>query len=116
VDLGGQTRPSKSVDVEKAIEKATKELRERVDTLETELQKSQKEISTAQKEKSEISGKLQETGAELEHAKVELARTSKAEQDVRDQLAAAQESLQVIQSSGAADQKATAALQVKSPN
>jgi len=111
VDLGTQTRPTKSVDVEKAIEKATKELRERVDTLETELQKSQKEISTAQKEKSEISGKLQETGAELEHAKVELARTSKAEQDVRDQLAAAQESLQVIQSSGAADQKATAALQ-----
>ena len=101
VDLGTQTRPSKSADVEKAIEKATKELRERVDTLETELQKSQKEISTAQKEKSEISGKLQETNAELEHAKVELVRTSKAEQDVRDQLAAAQESLQVIQSSGA---------------
>src|SRR4051812_16906645 len=41
VDLGGQTRPSKPVDVEKAIEKATKALRERVDTLEIELQKSQ---------------------------------------------------------------------------
>jgi tetratricopeptide (TPR) repeat protein len=111
VDLGGQTRPSKSIEVEKAIEKATKALRERVDALETELQKSQKEISTAQKEKSEISGKLQETNAELEHARVELVRTAKAEQDVRDQLAAAQESLQVIQSSGAVDQKATAALQ-----
>ena len=58
VELGTQARPSKSADLEKAIENATKELRARVDTLETELQKSQNEISTAQKEKSEISGKL----------------------------------------------------------
>jgi len=110
VELGTHAPPSKSVDVEKAIERATKELRDRVDTLETELQKSQREISTAQKEKSEISGKLQETNAELEHAKTDLARTSKAEQDVRDQLSAAQESLKAIQSTGEGDQKAAAAL------
>ena len=108
MELGTQPRPSKSVDVQAAIQDATKELRARVDALETELKKSQKEISTAQKEKSEISGKLQETNAELEQAKGDLARTSKAEKEVRDQLTAAQESLQVIQSSGAGDQKAAA--------
>jgi tetratricopeptide (TPR) repeat protein len=111
VELGTQPRPSKSVDVQAAIQNATKELRARVDTLEAELQKSQSEISTAQQEKSEIAGKLQETSAELEQAKGDLARTSKAEREARDQLLAAQESLQVIQSSGAGDQKAVAALQ-----
>jgi peptidoglycan hydrolase CwlO-like protein len=83
VELGTQARPSKSVDVERAIEKATKELRARVDSLETELQKSQKEISTAQKEKSEISGKLQETNAELEHAKEAAAMLQAAQRALR---------------------------------
>ena len=111
VDLGTQTRPSNSSDVEGAIQNATKELRARVDALEAELQKSQKDISTAQREKSEISGKLLETNAELEQAQGDLARTSQAEREVRDQLHAAQESLEVIQSSGAAgDQKAAVAL------
>ncbi len=111
VELGAQPRSAKSADVQAAIRDATKELRARVDALEAELKKSQKEISTAQKEKSEISGKLQETNAELEKAKSELAKTSKAEKEVRDQLLAAQESLQVIQSSGTGDQKAALALQ-----
>jgi len=111
VELGTQQRLSKSADVQAAIQDATKDLRARVDALEAELQRSQKDISTAQKQKSEISGKLQETDAELEQAKAELAKTSKAEKEVRDQLAAAQESLQVIQSSGAGDQKAAVALQ-----
>ena len=113
VDLGSQPRPrpSNAVDVQAAIQNATKDLRARVDSLEAELQKSQKDITTAQKEKSEISGKLLETSAELEKAKGDLARTSKAEQEVRDQLLAAQESLQIIQSSGSGDQKAAVALQ-----
>jgi len=111
VEIGpGPSRP-KTVDVQAAIQDATKELRARVEALETQLKKSQKEISTAQKEKSEISGKLQQTNAELEKAKGDLARKSQAEKEVRDQLVAAQESLQVIQSSGAGDQKAAAALQ-----
>jgi DNA-binding transcriptional LysR family regulator len=76
-----------------------------------ELKKSQTEISTAQKEKSDISGRLQETNLELEQAKGDLATTSQAEKEVRDQLTAAQESLQIIQSSGAGDQKAALALQ-----
>ena len=110
-DLGTQARPSNSADVQGAIQNATKELRARVDALEAELQKSQKDISTAQKEKSEISGKLLETDAELEQAKGELARTSQAEKEVRDQLLTAQESLQAIQSSGTGDQKAAARAQ-----
>jgi Flp pilus assembly protein TadD len=111
VEVGpGPSRP-KPVDLQAAIQDATKELRARVEALETELKKSQKEISTAQKEKSEISGKLQQTNAELEQAKGDLAKKSQAEKEVRDQLLAAQESLQVIQSSGAGDQKATVALE-----
>ena len=113
VDLGTQARPSNSADVQGAIQNATKELRARVDALEAELQKSQKDISTAQKEKSEISGKLLETDAELEQAKGELARTSQAEKEVRDQLLTAQESLQAIQSSGTGDQKAALALKTE---
>ena len=109
VEIGA--RPAPPVDVQAAIQEATKELRARVDALEAELKQSQQEVSSAQKEKSEISGRLQETNLELEQAKGDLARTSKAEKEVRDQLVAAQESLQVIQSSGAGDQKAALALQ-----
>ena len=114
VDLGTQARSPNSADLQGAIQNATRELRARVDALEAELQKSQKDISTAQKEKSEVSGRLLETSAELEQAKSELARTSNAEKEVRDQLLTAQESLQAIQSSGAAgDQKAALALKTE---
>jgi tetratricopeptide (TPR) repeat protein len=111
VEVGpGSPRP-KPVDVQAAIQGATRELRARIEALETELKKSQKEISTAQKEKSEIKGKLQQTNVELEQTKGDLAKKSQAEKQVRDQLAAAQESLQVIQSSGAGDEKRAGALQ-----
>ncbi|MEO8439756.1 MAG: tetratricopeptide repeat protein [Spartobacteria bacterium] len=107
----GRPQAAPPVDMQAAIRDATRELRARVETLETELKKSQKEISTAQKEKSEISTRLQQTNAELEQARGQVAKATQAEKDVRDQLIAAQESLQVIQSSGANDQKATTALQ-----
>lgn len=111
VEIGPRPSRPKAVDVQAAIQDATRELRARVETLETDLKKSQKQISTAQKEKSEISGKLQQTSAELEAAKSDLARKSQAEKDARDQLTAAQESLQVIQSSGGGGQQAAVALQ-----
>ena len=111
VEIGPRPSGPKAVDVQAAIQDATRELRARVETLETDLKKSQKQISTAQKEKSEISGKLQQTSAELEAAKSDLARTSQAEKDARDQLTAAQESLQVIQSGGGGGQQAAVALQ-----
>ncbi len=113
VEIGARPAPPKPVDVRAAIQDATKELRARVDALEAELKKSQKEISTAQKEKSEISGKLEQTNADLEQAKGDLGKKSQAEKEVRDQLSAAQESLQVIQSTGEGDQKAAAALQAE---
>ncbi len=111
VEIGSRPARPNSVEVQVAIQDATEELRARVEALETELKKSQKEISTAQKEKSEISSKLQKTNAELEQAKDYLAKTSQTEKEVRDQLTAAEESLQVIQSSGTGGQKAAAALQ-----
>ena len=111
VEVGASRPRPQTADVQAAIESATKELRARVESLETELKKSQQEISTARKEKSEISGKLQATNAELDQAKSELEKASKSQSEIRDQLAAAQESLQVIQSTGAGDQKAALALQ-----
>ena len=111
VEIGSRPARPNPVEVQVAIQDATEELRARVEALETELKKSQKEISTAQKEKSEISSKLQKTNAELEQAKDYLAKASQSEKEVRDQLTAAQESLQVIQSSGTGGQKAAAALQ-----
>ena len=111
VEIGARPKAPPAVNVQAAIQDATKELRSRVDALETELKKSQTEISTAQKEKSEISGKLQESNLELEQAKSQAAKALQGEKDLRDQLSAAQESLQVIQASGAGDQKAAIALQ-----
>ena len=111
MEIVSQPARPNPVEVQVAIQDATEELRARVAALETELKKSQKEISTAQKEKSEISSKLHQTNAELEQAKDDLAKTSQAEKEVRDQLTAAQESLQVIQSSGNGGQKAAVALQ-----
>lgn len=110
VEVGPRPSRPKPVDVQAAIQGATRELRARIEALETELKKSQKEISTAQKEKSEIAGKLQQTNVELEQTKGDLAKKSQAEKQVRDQLIAAQESLQVIQSSGAGDGKQATAL------
>ncbi len=111
VEIGSRPARPNPIEVQVAIQDATEELRGRVEALETELKKSQKEISTAQKEKSEISSKLHQTNAELEQAKDDLAKASQAEKEVRDQLTAAQESLQVIQSSGTGGQKAALALQ-----
>src|SRR5262249_35079347 len=65
------------------------------------------------KEKSDLAGRLQDTHAELEQAKGELTKHSQTEKDLRDQLTSAQQSLQVVQSTGATDQKAVAALEGK---
>ena len=104
---------AKSVEVQTAIESATRDLRARVESLETQLNKSQQEISAAKKEKADLTGRLQATNAELEHAKSDLAKQSQTEKDLLAQLSSAQESLQVVQSTGSTDQKATAALQVE---
>jgi tetratricopeptide (TPR) repeat protein len=95
-----------------AIKRATRQLQEKVDQLQADLQKSRTQYSSVQKEKETLTGKLQETNSKLEKAQVELQKTRGAESRVRDQLAQAQESLKKIQSTGT-DAKATEALRAE---
>ena len=111
VELGGPTKAEQAAATQTAIQDATKELRARVDDLETELKTSRTQVDTAQKEKAVIAGKLQETDAALEQAKSDVAKTSKAEEAVREQLAAAQKSLAGVKSSTTGDQKVALALE-----
>ena len=113
VEIGVSRQLSRTSDVQAAIEKATRELRERVEALEAQLRKSQVETSQAQKEKFELAGRLQSANAELEQARSDAAKSARAEREVRDQLAAAQESLQIIQSTGAGDAKAAEAIKAE---
>ncbi len=113
IDVGTPSTEEHPANNQAAIENATRELRAKVDTLETELKNSRAQVESAQKEKQEISGKLQETSAALEQARAEAAKSAKAEADVRDQLGAAQKSLTDIQSSNHGDQKAALALQAE---
>jgi tetratricopeptide (TPR) repeat protein len=110
VEIGVEPSGAKPVDVQSAIENATRDLRARVESLETQLKRSQQDISTAQQEKTDLTGRLQVTNTELEQAKGDLAKQSQTEKDLRDQLATAQESLQAVQSAGTTDQKAVIAL------
>ena len=95
---------------EAAIKKATRELQEKVDQLQTDLQKSRTQYSSVQKEKETLAEKLKETNSKLEQARSELQQTQGAEKAVRDQLAQAQDSLKKLQASGQSDRKATEAL------
>ncbi len=109
VDVGAPTRAEQQGATQKAIEDATKELRARVDALESELKSSRQQVDTAQKEKAEIAGKLAETNTALEQARAEVEKRTKAEEQTRGQLAEAQKSLADIQST-TGDQRALLAL------
>ena len=76
-----------------AIREATRKLREKVDQLQTELQKSRDRITAVEKEKESLHGRLEETNSKLEKAQSEVDKSKWAERQVRDQLAQAQESL-----------------------
>ena len=101
---------------EAAIKEATKKLQEKVDQLQSELQKSRKEYSSVQKEKETLTDRLKETNSKLDKAQAELQKSRGAEKTVRDQLATAQESLKKIQSAGNTDAKAAEALVRRSRN
>jgi tetratricopeptide (TPR) repeat protein len=105
--------PVASPPSEAAIKKATKELQDKVDQLQAELQKSRKEYTSVQKEKETLTDRLKETNTKLDKAQGDLQKTRGAEKTVRDQLAAAQESLKKIQSSGNTDAKAAEALRAE---
>jgi len=82
-----------------AIRDATRKLHDKVDQLQSELQKSRDQIAVAEKEKELLRGRLDETNSKLEKAQRDVGKSKDAERQVRDQLAQAQESLKKIESS-----------------
>src|SRR5437588_12916891 len=67
-----------------AIKEATRKLRERVDQLQTELQRSRSKISQVEQEKEMLNTKLQESNSKLNQAQQDLERTKTAETNLRD--------------------------------
>ncbi|MBA3963023.1 MAG: tetratricopeptide repeat protein [Chthoniobacterales bacterium] len=110
VDVGAPTRAQQESATQKAVQEATKELRERVDGLEAALKNSRGQIETAQQEKVDLADKLQQSDHALQQVKAEAAKNAQAEQETRAQLTEAQKSLGDIQSSANGDQKAALAL------
>jgi Flp pilus assembly protein TadD len=95
---------------EVAIEQATRKLRDRVDQLEAELQKSRTQMSAAENEKQSLNSRLDETKSKLDKAQGDLDKAKTAENQVRDQLTQAQASLKKTAAAGSNDNKAQEAL------
>jgi Flp pilus assembly protein TadD len=93
-----------------AIEQATRKLRDRVDQLELELQKSHTQISSAENEKLSLSSRLDETKSKLDKAQGDLEKARTAEKQARDQLNQAQGSLKRTAEAGSKESKAQEAL------
>ena len=95
---------------EVAIEQATRKLRDRVDQLEAELQKSRTQMSAAENEKQSLNSRLDETKSKLGKAQGDLDKAKTAEKQVRDQLTQAQASLKKTAAAGSNEGKAQEAL------
>jgi Flp pilus assembly protein TadD/uncharacterized coiled-coil DUF342 family protein len=95
---------------EVAMEQATRKLRDRVDQLEAELQKSRSQMSAAENEKQSLNSRLDETKSKLQKAHGDLDKSKTAEREVRDQLNLAQASLKKTAAAGSNDSKAQEAL------
>src|SRR5437588_11589385 len=95
---------------EVAIEQATRKLRDRVDQLEAELQKSHTQMSAAENEKQSLNSRLDETKSKLDKAQGDLEKAKTAEKQVRDQLNQAQTSLKKTAAAGSNEGKAQEAL------
>ncbi|HEY6070983.1 MAG TPA: hypothetical protein VIU85_06390, partial [Chthoniobacterales bacterium] len=93
-----------------AIEQATRKLRDKVDQLEAELQKSHTQMTAAENEKQSLNSRLDETKSKLDKAQGDLDKAKIAEKQVRDQLAEAQASLKKTATAGSNDGKAQEAL------
>ena len=93
--------------------KRRKKLREKVDQLQAELQKSRSQYTTVEKEKESLSNRLKETDSKLEKAQSELEKTKGAETEVRGRLAQAESSLKKIESTAGANTKAQEALRAE---
>ena len=82
-----------------AIKEATKKLRDKVDQLQTALEKSRSDLETARKEKEIVDARLRETSSKLEKTQNEIEKSTKSERQARDQLAQVQDSLKTLQAS-----------------
>src|SRR5881227_3720023 len=95
---------------EVVIEQATRKLRDRVDQLEAELEKSRTQMSAAENDKQSLNTRLDETKSKLDKAQGDLDKAKTAEKQVRDQLTQAQASLKKTAAAGSNEGKAQEAL------
>src|SRR5205814_10561374 len=95
---------------EVAIEQATRKLRDRVDQLEAELEKSRTQMSAAENEKQSLNSRLDETKSKHGKAQGDLDKAKTAEKQVRDQLTQAQDSLKKTEAAGSNEGKAQEAI------
>jgi len=95
---------------DRAIEQATRKLRDRVDQLEAELQKSRTQMTAAENEKQSLNSRLDDTKSKLDKAQSDFDKAKTAEKQVRDQLNLAQASLKKTAAAGSNDSKAQEAL------
>lgn len=73
-----------------AFEEATKKLRDRVDQLEADLQKSRTAMTAAETEKQSLNSRLDQTKSKLDQAQSDLEKAKTTEKQFRDQLSQAQ--------------------------
>jgi DNA repair exonuclease SbcCD ATPase subunit len=100
VSTSRSSAPAPQVPSETAIKEATKKLNDKIDQLQTDLQKSRSQLENAQKEKESLSGRLKETSSKLTQAQSELDKSKGAERQAHDQLAKAQDTLKKAEASG----------------
>jgi hypothetical protein len=72
---------------DRAIQEATRRFRQKIDQLQTAVEKSHRDLETARKEKEAVSGRLEETSSKLENAQKEIQMSKESERQARDQLA-----------------------------
>ncbi len=85
-----------SAATEAAIKEATRKLQEKVDQLQSELQKSRTQYDAVAKEKADLNSRLKDTNTKLEKAQTDLDKSRTAEKEVRSRLTQAEDSLKKI--------------------
>ncbi|MEP6776908.1 MAG: tetratricopeptide repeat protein [Chthoniobacterales bacterium] len=109
----GEVRMQTPASSDTAIKEATKSLREKVDQLQAELQKSRAEYSSVQEEKKTLATRLQDSNTKLAKAQGELEKTLGTDKELRGELATAHESLKKNEEGDTATAKAQEALRAE---
>ncbi len=84
-----------------AVKDATKKLRDKVNQLQTALDKTRGDLESARKEKESVDTRLKETNSKLERVETDLDQAKKSERQAHDQLAEVQKSFDGVQASDA---------------